>query len=156
MSPPRLFDLGFALALTVVGLAEVLVPFNSRQGDGSELIACLGVAVRGLALTQRRTRPLAAALVVLASLPLVAWAGGGYVLFYGQAVMIEVALYAVARYAPMRQAVVGVACGAILLLGRGPDCSRAPGRQRDRLPLVGHGLGRGRRVQPEAPGPAGT
>ncbi len=117
LSPPRLFDLGLALALTVVGLAEVLVPFSSRQGDGSALVACVGVVVRGLALTQRRTRPLAAALVVFATLPLVAWAGGDYVLFYGQAVMIEVAVYAVARYAPMRQALIGVAAVTVLLLG---------------------------------------
>ena len=75
MSPPRLFDLGLALALTVVGLAEVLVPFSSRQGDGSELVACVGVVLRGLALTQRRTRPLAAALVVFATLPVVASPG---------------------------------------------------------------------------------
>ena len=37
-------------------------------------------------------------------------------LFYGQAVMIEVALYAVARYAPVRQALLGVAAAAVLLL----------------------------------------
>jgi signal transduction histidine kinase len=116
LSPPRLFDLGLALALTVVGLAEVLVPFSSRQGDGSGFVACVGVVVRGLALTQRRTRPLAAALVVFATLLVVAWAGGGYVLFYGQAVMIEVAVYAVVRYAPMRQALVGVAAVAVVLL----------------------------------------
>ena len=115
LSPARLFDVGLALALTAVGVAEVLVPFTSRQGDGSQLVACVGVVLRGMALTQRRTHPLAAALGVFATLPVVALAGGGYVLFYGQAVMIEVALYAVARYAPMRQALLGVAAGAVLL-----------------------------------------
>ena len=54
-----------------------------------------------------------------ATFPVVALAGGTYVLFYGQAVMIGVALYAVARYAPLRQALVGVAATAVC-------CSWAP------------------------------
>ena len=39
LSPSRLFDLGLALALMVAGLAEVLVPFSSRQGDGSAFVS---------------------------------------------------------------------------------------------------------------------
>jgi signal transduction histidine kinase len=113
----QLFDVGLALALAVVGVAEVLVPFSSRQGHGSPLVSCLAVVVRGVALTQRRSHPLAALLAVLVTLPLSALAGGTYVLFYGQAVMIGVALYSTARYAPLRQAAVGVAATAALLVG---------------------------------------
>jgi signal transduction histidine kinase len=113
----QLFDLGLAAGLTALGLAEVLVPFSSRQGDGSAAVACVAVAVRGLALTQRRARPLAAALVVYATLPVEGILGPSYVLFYGQALMIGVALYAVARHPPLRQAWLGIGTAAVLLVG---------------------------------------
>jgi hypothetical protein len=115
-SPPRLFDVGLALALTAAGVAEVLVPFTSRQGDGSAVAACGFVVLRGLALTQRRVRPLVSILVVLATLAVGRMVGDTYVLFYGQAVMIGVALYAVARFAPARQVVVGVAATGVTLV----------------------------------------
>jgi len=117
LSPSRLFDLGLALVLMVAGLAEVLVPFSSRQGDGSVFVSCLGVVLRAAALTQRRKHPLPSALAVFLTFPVLAVLGPSYVLFYGQAVMIGVALYAVARYAPPREAVVGVLAGALLLVG---------------------------------------
>lgn len=117
LTAPHLFDAGLALALTAVGVAEVLVPFSSRQGDGSELVACVAVVVRGVGLAQRRARPLASLLVVLATFPVFGLMGGTYVLFYGQAVMFGVALFSVARYGPPRHAVAGVAATAVTLLG---------------------------------------
>ena len=117
LSASRLFDLGLALVLMLAGLAEVLVPFSSRQGAGSAFVSCLGVVLRAVALTQRRTHPLPSALAVFLTFPVMALLGPSYVLFYGQAVMIGVALYAVARYAPPREAVVGVVAGALLLFG---------------------------------------
>lgn len=116
-TPPALFDLGLALGLTVVGVAEVLVPFSSRQGHGSAAVACVAVVARGLVLTQRRLHPLGTALGVFATLPLEALLGPTYVLFYGQAVMIGVALYAVARHAPLPRAWTGIGAAAVLLVG---------------------------------------
>jgi signal transduction histidine kinase len=117
MSPARAFDLALGGVLAAAGVAETLVPFSSRQGTGSSALTCAAAVVGGVALTQRRTHPLAAAVTVFGSLAVAQVLGPVYLLFYGQAVVIGVAVFSVIRYAPVRQAWWGFGLGALTVLG---------------------------------------
>lgn len=112
----RFTDLALAIAVTAAGVAEVLVPLESRQGDGSlatSLIACL---VAGLALVVRRQHPLPVAALALGIWPVVWLASPPYVMFFGQFVPMGVALYSVARHGQGRAPAHGAALGAATLL----------------------------------------
>ena len=113
---PRWGDAALALAVAVVGLAEIWVPLPSVMGTGSPTVATGIVLVLGAALTQRRTHPLAAAVVVLLTWPLVSVVTPVLVLFWGAFVPILVALYSVARHGSPRQRWVGAGVGAGTLL----------------------------------------
>jgi signal transduction histidine kinase len=102
--------------VTAVGLAEIWVPFSSRQSDGSPLLSSLVTVVVGLALTQRRRFPLAAGLVVLWSWPLVFSIAPMYVLFWGQFVPMAIAVFSMARSGRERVPLLGAAAGALTLL----------------------------------------
>ncbi len=108
--------MALAATITAVGLAEIWVPFVSRQADGSAVASTVGTLVAGLALTQRRTFPLPAALVVLWSWPVAFEFVPMYVLFWGQFVPMGMALYATARYGRGRVPYFGAAAGALTLL----------------------------------------
>ena len=113
---PRLFDVALAVGVTVVGLAEMWVPFESRQGEGSAAASTVVTLVAGLALTQRRTFPLPAGLVVLWSWPVAFAIAPMYVLFFGQFVPMAVAVFSMARYGRGRVPFLGAAAGASTLL----------------------------------------
>jgi signal transduction histidine kinase len=113
---PRLVDLGLAGLVTAAGLAEIWVPFESRQGDGSATLSSLGAVVVGLALTQRRRLPLASGLVVLATWPVVMALSPVYVLFFGQFVPMLIAVFSIARHGRGREPEYGAAAGALVLL----------------------------------------
>ncbi len=112
----RLFDLALAAGVTAVGLAELWLPFTSRQGDGSAVATSAVVVLAGLALTQRRTSPLLAGLVVLWSWPLLFSVVEVYVLFYGQFVPMAIAVFSMARFGRGRVPYLGAAAGATTLL----------------------------------------
>lgn len=112
----RVYDAGLAAALLAAGVAEVWVPFSSRQGDGSPVASTVGVVVAALALTQRRTRPLAVGVVVYGTWILVLLVAPVYVLFFGQFVAMAVALFSMARHGEGRVPFVGAGLGAALLL----------------------------------------
>ena len=106
----------FALAIMAVGLAEIWVPFSSRAGDGSIAASTIVTVVACLALTLRRTYPLASGLVVLWSWLAVFTFVGVYVLFWGQFVPMAVALFSIARYGRGRVPYWGAVGGALTLL----------------------------------------
>lgn len=113
----RLFDVGLAVALVAAGVAEAWVPFSSRQGDGSLTATTVGVAVAGLALSQRRAHPLAAGLAVFGTwLVVIVVAAPVFVLFFGQFVPLAVAVFSLARYGSGRVPFVGAGLGAAMLL----------------------------------------
>jgi signal transduction histidine kinase len=88
----------------------------SVLGDGSRTVSTAVALLACAALTQRRTHPLAVALVVLLGWPVVYTITPVLVLFWGQFVPIVVALYSVARYGSSRQRVAGAVAGAATLL----------------------------------------
>ena len=112
----RAFDIALASVVVAAGLAEILVPLESRDGAGSLTAGVLAVLVAGLALTQRRTFPLPAGLVVLVSIPIIDAFAPTYVLFFGQFVPMAFAVFAMARYGEGRVPFVGAAAGAGTLL----------------------------------------
>ena len=97
-------------------MAEVWVPLPSVLGEGSRVVSSVVALLACAALTQRRTHPLAAALVVLFVWPIAHELTSVLVLFWGQFVPIVVALYSVARYGDARQRVLGALAGAGTLL----------------------------------------
>jgi signal transduction histidine kinase len=98
-----------------LGTAEVLVPFTSREGHGSEPLAVAAVLmVAGCLLWCRRVP-----LLPVVAMPLV-WGpvalGGTFVLFYGQMVPLQVATFMVARFGRGRAPLYGAAVVAAELL----------------------------------------
>ncbi|HEX5861159.1 MAG TPA: sensor histidine kinase [Nocardioides sp.] len=118
MSVPltRTFDVGLAAAIVAAGVAEAWVPFSSRQGDGSLTATTLGVVAGGLALTQRRARPLAAGLAVFGAWWAVLAVAPVYVLFFGQFVAMAVATFSMARHGRGRVPFYGAGATAAMLL----------------------------------------
>jgi signal transduction histidine kinase len=112
----RLLDLGLAAAVTAAGVAETWVPFASRQGEGSAVLVTVFTCLAGLALTQRRTQPLLAGLLVLWSWPLLFLVTPLYVLFFGQFVPMGIALFSMARHGRDRVPFLGAAAAAATLL----------------------------------------
>ncbi len=112
----RILDLALAVVVVAVGLAELWVPFSSRQADGSAPATTVVIVVAGLALTQRREHPLAAGLVVVWSWILVFTFIEVYVLFWGQFVPMGVAVFSMARHGKGRVPYLGAAAGALTLL----------------------------------------
>jgi signal transduction histidine kinase len=113
---PRVGDLALAGALALAAVAEVWLPLPSVLGTGSRGLSTAVALVACAALTQRRTRPLQAALVVLLAFPVVNVLTPLLVLFWGQFVPIVVALYSVARYGAPRDRLLGGLAGAATLL----------------------------------------
>ena len=116
MVTPRVGDLALAAAVAALAMLEVWLPLPSVLGDGSRVVSSAVALLACAALTQRRTHPLAAALVVLIGWPLAYTITPILVLFWGQFVPIVVALYSVARYGDARQRLLGAMAGAATLL----------------------------------------
>ena len=112
----RLLDLALATAVTAVGVAEIWVPFQSRAGDGDAVASTVVTFVLGVALTQRRTHPMATAVVVLVVWPVAFVLVPVYVLFFGQFVPMAVAVFSAARHGPGRVPFIGAGLAAATLL----------------------------------------
>ena len=95
---PTRTELLLAGGALVLGLGEIWVPFSSRQGSGSGAAATLGVVLVAGALLWSRREPMVAVIafpVVWGSISLLA---PTYLLFYGQMVPLEVAVFMAARF----------------------------------------------------------
>ena len=152
--PALLLDVGLPVALMVVGLAEVWVPFTSVLGEGSQAISSVVVVVTFLLLTVRRRWPVVGLAVLGAWLVTMLFVSG-LVLFWGAFVPMVLAVFSLARYGrgrlPVRRGRSGGRDPAELRpLRRGAQRPR-----RDRLPLAGLHRGvvvRLRAQQVRAPG----
>ncbi len=116
MATSRVGDLALAAAVAALAMVEVWLPLPSVLGEGSRVVSSAVALLACAALTQRRTHPLLAALVVLLGWPLAYMLTPILVLFWGQFVPIVVALYSVARYGDSRQRLLGALAGAGTLL----------------------------------------
>ncbi len=107
-----------AVAAVLAGAAtfELLLPLGSVMGEGSRPVSLAVALVVCAALVLRRARPLATAVVVLLTWPVVYSVTPVLVLFWGQFVPIVVALYSVARHSDARRGLVGGLLGAATLL----------------------------------------
>jgi signal transduction histidine kinase len=107
-------DIALAVVIVAVGLAEVWVPFESVQGQGSATASSLAIVLCGVALVFRRAYPLVL-VAVPATWVAVAVASGGdiQVLFFGQLVPMYFALYCGARYGTPR--VMAIVCGSVVV-----------------------------------------
>lgn len=124
----RLFDGVLALLIAVVGVAEIWVPFPSVLGTGSPGLSTVLVVVLALPLVVRRRWPLAVALIVLFSWPVVYSFTPLLVLFWGQFVPMLVAVFSVARHGRGREPWYGgaAAIGALLFLDFRVDVLQEP------------------------------
>jgi signal transduction histidine kinase len=101
----------------VLGVAEVWVPFSSRQGHGSNLSATVAVLLVAAGVLWCRRDPLVTAI----AFPLV-WGTTGlvaptYVLFYGAMVPLQVAVFMGARFGRGRVPFLVAGIAALSLLG---------------------------------------
>lgn len=110
------FDLALAAVLCALGLAELWVPFESVQGEGSRAWTSGSVVLLSVALAARRLAPLPVALVVLLGFPLLHLLTPMLVVFWGGFLPMCVALFSVARHGSGRQPLLGAAAGATCLL----------------------------------------
>ena len=111
---PRRVELLVSLAVLVLGLGEVWVPFNSRQGHGSAASATVAVVLVALALLWCRREPLTGLVAFPVIWGVIALVAPTYVLFYGAMVPLEVLVFMTARFgrdrAPAYGAVVAAGC----------------------------------------------
>ena len=112
----RVADAALATLLAVVGVAEIWVPFSSRQGAGSGWWTTVVVVVLAAALAFRRDRPGAVALFVLLGMPVAYTISPTYVLFFGQFVLLGLALFTAARHAHGHEPWYAAAAAAVALL----------------------------------------
>ncbi|TXL56607.1 sensor histidine kinase [Aeromicrobium terrae] len=113
----RVADWTLAAVVTVIGVAEIWIPFDSRAGDGSATASTVVVLVLGLLLTQRRTHPLAVQVLLVVTLVLGFALGDQYILFFGGLVPIGIAVFSTARHGTGRDPFYGALATAVLLLG---------------------------------------
>jgi signal transduction histidine kinase len=112
----RLFDGAIAVLIGAIGVAEIWVPFPSVMGEGSEEVSTLVVVLVSAMLAFRRRWPLATALIVLFSWPVVHSITPVPVLFWGQLVPMAVAVFSVARHGKGREPWYGALAAAGTLL----------------------------------------
>jgi signal transduction histidine kinase len=112
----RVFDVVLALGVTIVGLAEIWVPFQSRSGDGSPIVTSVFTVLAGMALVMRRRYPLPTLVVVV----LVVFGGDVvgpmYLLFFGGFVPIAIAVFSAARHGRGRVPWMAAGVAAVALL----------------------------------------
>jgi signal transduction histidine kinase len=112
----RLFDGALAVLIGVLGVAEIWVPLPSAMGEGSREVSTVIVVVVSAMLAFRRRWPLATALIVLFSWPVVYSITPVPVLFWGQFVPMAVAVFSVARHGRGREPFYGALAAAVTLL----------------------------------------
>ena len=115
--PPTRVEVALAAGVAVAGLAELLVPFSSRQGSGPQWSSSVAVCLVSLSLLWVRRVPLVPLVGFLVIEALGRLAGATYVLFYGQLVPFLIAVFFVARYQVGRLRWVGAGVAALVLLG---------------------------------------
>ena len=106
---PRIVDLTIAVAVLMVGLMEIWVPFISRGGDGDLWWSSAQVVIVAAALVVRRTHPLIAAGICFVLFSGLHIAGLTFLLFYGQFVPMVLTTFAVARHGRGREPYLGAA-----------------------------------------------
>ena len=117
---PRVVELAATLLIGGVGLAEVLVPFESRVGSGSETTSAVAVAVVAVSLLWCRRRPwLPAVAFAAAWLGALVLSGSMFVLFYGQLLPILIFLFMALRYG--REWVPWLGAGTVVVFFLGLD-----------------------------------
>ena len=112
----RVADALLAALLAAAGVAEIWVPFSSRQGTASGWWSTVVVVVLAAALAFRRDRPGPVALFVLLGMPVAYTIRPTYVLFLGQFVLLGVALFTAARHGRGREPWYAAAAAAVALL----------------------------------------
>lgn len=106
---PRIVDLTIAVAVLMVGLMEIWVPFISRGGDGDLWWSSAQVVIVAAALVVRRTHPLIAAGICFVLFSGLHIAGLTFLLVYGQFVPMVLTTFAVARHGRGREPYLGAA-----------------------------------------------
>lgn len=104
------------MLLAAVAVAEIWVPFDSVQGEGSSLLATVIGVFSCVMLAVRRVWPLASVLAAVIVWPIVFTITPLPVLFWGQFVPLVFAVYSVARHGRGRQSLYGAVAAAALLL----------------------------------------
>ena len=117
LARPRPLDVVISVALAVAGVGEILVPFGSRQGSGSAPAGVVVVLVVAAVLLVRRTHPLAPVAAFGLGWGATALSVGMFILFYGQAVPLAVAVFSVARWGTPRSRLVGTLAAVACLIG---------------------------------------
>nr|WP_294693386.1 sensor histidine kinase [uncultured Friedmanniella sp.] len=112
----RVADAALALVLAAAGVAEIWVPFNSRQGVASGWWSTAVVLVLCTALAFRRDHPGAVAVFVLLGMPVAYTISPIYILFQGMFVPLLLALFTAARHGRGRAAWYAAAAAAVTLL----------------------------------------
>jgi signal transduction histidine kinase len=87
-----------AVFIGAVGACEVLVPFASREGSGSVPVAVAAVLVGAAGLLWCRRAPLVPVLLLPFVWGVVLLLGPTYLLFYGQMVPLQIAVFMAARF----------------------------------------------------------
>jgi signal transduction histidine kinase len=127
---PRAVELLAASVLGVLGVAEVVVPFASRTGAGSEAACAGAVAVTAVSFLWCRRRPWLPPVVFAAAWLLVlASTGSLFILFYGHLVALMVLLFMSVRFGeePVPLLGLGVTVGFFLGLDIFSEEMRSPG-----------------------------
>jgi len=115
---PRPVELVAAPLLGALGVAEVLVPFGSRAGTGSEAACTAAVLVVAVALLWCRRAPEVPAVVFALAWPLALLPTGSFfILFYGHLMTMVLFLFMAVRYGPGRVAWLGVGIVVGFFLG---------------------------------------
>jgi signal transduction histidine kinase len=91
-------ELALGVLALVLGVAEALVPFESRQGDGHEGTTIAAVGVVSAALLWTRRQPLVAVLAMPLAWGAAALVAAPYILFYGAFVPLQIAVFMGARF----------------------------------------------------------
>jgi signal transduction histidine kinase len=82
----------------LLGAAEVLVPFESRQGDGNAATTIAAVGAVSAALLWARRQPLVSVLAMPLAWGAAALVAAPYILFYGAFVPLQIAVFMGARF----------------------------------------------------------
>lgn len=113
---PRPVELLLAVSLGVAGVAEVVVPFESRQGSGSVAGTAGVTALVALALLWARREPLVPVVVLAVSWAALELAGAAFITFYGGLLPLLAILFMAVRFGRGRTPAAGTALAAGFLL----------------------------------------
>ncbi len=127
---PRAVELLAASVLGVLGVAEVVVPFTSRAGAGSEAACAGAVAATAVSLLWCRRRPWLPPVVFAAAWLLVLVSTGSvFILFYGHLATLMMLLFMSVRYGERHAPLLGLGVTVAFFLGIDifSDEMRSPG-----------------------------